>query len=43
MDRSFNAQVEELQKTGATVRLLKHMEVNNFKISTKYQEVQGPK
>ncbi|MEO8410252.1 MAG: TRAP transporter substrate-binding protein DctP [Propionivibrio sp.] len=41
MDRSFDTQVEDLKKAGATTRLLARQEVDAFKTATKYQKVQA--
>jgi TRAP-type C4-dicarboxylate transport system substrate-binding protein len=41
MDRSFVAQVEELRKNGATIRLLERKEVQAFKTATQYEKAQA--
>ena len=41
MERSFDSQVEELTKGGATIRVLERKEVQAFKTATKYQEAQA--
>ncbi len=41
MDDSFTAMVGNLKKNGATVRLLKGKEVDTWKTTTRYQEVQA--
>jgi TRAP-type C4-dicarboxylate transport system substrate-binding protein len=41
MDRSFDAQVEDLKKVGATIRILEHQEVDDFQTATRYQDVQA--
>lgn len=40
MDRSFDVQVDDLQKAGATVRTLSADEVEQFEAATRYKEVQ---
>ena len=41
MDRSFDAQLADLEKVGATIRILDHEEVAAFATATRYQEVQA--
>ena len=41
MDRSFDAQLEELEKLGATVRTLDDAEVEAFSAGTRYRDVQA--
>lgn len=40
MDSSFDAQLKDLKKAGATIRLLEQKEVDAFKTAARYQEVQ---
>ena len=40
MDQSFDAMVDDLRKTGATVRLLTSEEVAAWKVTTGYQDIQ---
>lgn len=41
MDKSFDAQLEDLRKAGATVRILEPAEVRQFQAATRYKEVQA--
>jgi TRAP-type C4-dicarboxylate transport system substrate-binding protein len=41
MDRSFDAQLEQLKQSGATIRLLTHKEVQDFKTATQYEQAQA--
>lgn len=41
MDRSFDAQVADLKKAGARVRILKTKELGQWKVATQYVEVQA--
>ncbi|MBW7982903.1 TRAP transporter substrate-binding protein DctP [Enterobacillus tribolii] len=40
MDSSFNTQIDDLRKAGATVRILKPEEVTQWKTATRYQAAQ---
>ncbi|WP_426233302.1 hypothetical protein [Pararhizobium sp. DWP3-4] len=41
MDKSFEEQLEDFEKAGATVRRLRTEEVVQFEIATKYKDVQN--
>ena len=41
MDESFDTMIDDLRKAGVSVRLLKSKELDAWKTSTKYEEVQA--
>lgn len=41
MDSSFDTQIEDLEKSGARVRILELRELEQWKTATRYQEIQA--